>query len=90
MEVWRLCRSRSALSVDALWNSPQPALAVTQGRIEEARETLTTIGTPEPEQEMEAIVASIHLDTSSRKEPLFKRKYRVDRFMTGLRPVALS
>lgn len=67
-----------------------PPWLVTQGRIEEARETLTTIGTPEPEQEMEAIVASIHLDTSSRKEPLFKRKYRVDRFMTGLRPVALS
>lgn len=54
-----------------------PRWLVTQGRVEEARETLKTIGTPEPEEELEAIIASIHLDTSSRKEPLFKRKYRV-------------
>jgi sugar porter (SP) family MFS transporter len=53
-----------------------PRWLVTQGRVEEARTTLQTIGTPEPNAELEAIVASIHLDTSSHKEPLFKRQYR--------------
>jgi SP family arabinose:H+ symporter-like MFS transporter len=54
-----------------------PRWLVTKGRVDEARETLTTLGTPEPEVELEAIVASIHVETSSRKEPLFIRKYRV-------------
>ncbi len=54
-----------------------PRWLVTQGRVEEARKTLLTIGTPEPDAELEAIVASIHLDTSSHKEPLFKRQYRI-------------
>ncbi len=54
-----------------------PRWLVTQGRAEEARKTLVTIGTPEPEVELEAIIASIHLDASSSKETLFKRQYRV-------------
>jgi len=54
-----------------------PRWLAMQGRVEEARKTLAMIGTPEPETELQAIVASIHLDTSSSKEPLFKRKYRV-------------
>src|SRR5665213_2210694 len=54
-----------------------PRWLVTKGRVEEARETLTIIGTPEPEVELQAIVASIHVETGSRTEPLFVRKYRV-------------
>ena len=54
-----------------------PRWLVTQGRVEEARETLEMIGTPEPEAELEEIVASIHLDSTSSKEPLFKRQYLV-------------
>ncbi len=54
-----------------------PRWLVTRGRVEEARETLNLIGTPEPEAELQAIVASIHVETGSRTEPLFIRKYRV-------------
>ncbi len=54
-----------------------PRWLVTKGRVEEARETLNIIGTPDTEAELQAIVASIHVETSTRKEPLFVRKYRV-------------
>ena len=68
----------AALFLVMLFGIPHsPRWLVTQGRVEEARKTLVTIGTPEPDAELEAIVASIHLDTSSHKEPLFKQQYRV-------------
>ena len=51
-----------------------PRWLVTKGRVEEARETLIVIGTPEPEAELQAIVASIHVETSSHNEPLFVRE----------------
>ena len=54
-----------------------PRWLVTQRRLDEARETLVTMGTPDPQAELEIIVASIHLESRSRDEPLFKRKYLV-------------
>jgi len=52
-----------------------PRWLAAQGRVDEARATLATIGVPDPEAELDEIVAAIHLDTASSEEPLFKRQY---------------
>lgn len=54
---------------------------VTQSRIDEAREVLRMMGSPNTEEELQEIVASIHLDRSSRNEPLFQYKYRLPIFL---------
>jgi sugar porter (SP) family MFS transporter len=54
---------------------------VTQSRIDEAREVLQLMGTPNAEEELQEIIASIHLERSSRSEPLFRRKYRLPIFL---------
>ncbi len=52
-----------------------PRWLATKGRIQDARETLAKLGTQEPRAELEAIVASIHIDSTNHSEPLFKRQY---------------
>lgn len=52
-----------------------PRWLAAKGRVDEARETLRTIGVPNPESELDEIVTAIHLDTASSEEPLFKRQY---------------
>jgi len=54
---------------------------VTQSRIDEAREVLRMMGSPNTEEELKEIVASIHLERSSRNEPLFQKKYRLPIFL---------
>jgi len=50
-----------------------PRWLSTQNRIQDARDVLELIGSPNSEQELQEIVASIHLDRAS--EPLLQRKY---------------
>ncbi|HTV04058.1 MAG TPA: sugar porter family MFS transporter [Acidobacteriaceae bacterium] len=54
---------------------------VTQSRIDEARQVLQMMGSPNTEEELQEIIASIHLERSSRKEPLFQKKYRLPIFL---------
>ena len=54
---------------------------VTQNRIEEARQVLLLMGTPDTEAELKEIVASIHLERAQKTEALFQRKYRLPIFL---------
>jgi sugar porter (SP) family MFS transporter len=54
---------------------------VTQNRIDEARQVLEMMGTPNSEAELKEIVDSIHLERASKSEPLFQRKYRLPIFL---------
>ena len=54
---------------------------VTQNRIDEAREVLQLIGTPDSEAEVQEIIASIHLDRSQKRESVFSRKYAFPIFL---------
>jgi len=56
---------------------------VTQDRIDEARQVLEMMGTPNSEEELKEIVASIHLERVSRSEPLFSWKYRKPIFLAA-------
>lgn len=66
-----------------LWSIPHsPRWLATMGRIEEARQTLTLLGTTSPEAELESIVDSLRQEHATRSEPLFKRQY--------LKPILLA
>jgi MFS transporter, SP family, arabinose:H+ symporter len=54
---------------------------VTQSRIDEAREVLKMMGSPDYEAELKEIIESIHLERSSKDEPLFRWKYRLPIFL---------
>lgn len=54
---------------------------VTKNRLEEAREVLRMIGTPDTEAELAEIVRSIHLDRSQPQESIFSRKYAFPIFL---------
>ncbi len=54
---------------------------VTQRRIDEAREVLRLMGSPDTEAELKEIIDSIHLEKSVKNEPLFQRKYLLPIFL---------
>ena len=54
---------------------------VTQSRIDEAREVLRMMGSPNTEEELKEIVDSIHLERATRSEPLFRKKYWLPIFL---------
>ncbi|HEY0757825.1 MAG TPA: sugar porter family MFS transporter [Acidisarcina sp.] len=54
---------------------------VTQNRVDEAREVLQLMGTPDSEAELKEIVDSIHVERTYRSEPLFAHKYRLPIFL---------
>jgi sugar porter (SP) family MFS transporter len=54
---------------------------VTQNRIDEARQVLASMGTPNTEAELKEIVDSIHVERAQTSEPLFRRKYRLPIFL---------
>jgi MFS transporter, SP family, arabinose:H+ symporter len=54
---------------------------VTQRRIDEAREVLKLMGSPDYEAELKEIIDSIHLERASKDEPLFQWKYRLPIFL---------
>jgi sugar porter (SP) family MFS transporter len=58
-----------------------PRWLATQNRIEEAREALRLTGIPNTEEELQDIIASIHLDRQTRDQPLFVKKYWLPIFL---------
>jgi SP family arabinose:H+ symporter-like MFS transporter len=54
---------------------------ITQNRTDEAREVLELIGSPNSEAELREIIDSIHLERSTRHEPLFSGKYLLPIFL---------
>jgi sugar porter (SP) family MFS transporter len=53
-----------------------PRWLVMKKNLDEALEVLTLTGIAQPKQELDEIVASVHLERASSSEPLFSRKYR--------------
>lgn len=54
---------------------------VTTGRVDEAREVLRLMGSPDSEAELREIVESVHLERSAKSEPVFQAKYRLPLFL---------
>jgi sugar porter (SP) family MFS transporter len=66
----------AALFLAMLFVIPRsPRWLVTQSNLKEALEVLRLTGVPEPKEELDEIVASVHLERSG-SDPLFSRKYK--------------
>jgi sugar porter (SP) family MFS transporter len=53
-----------------------PRWLVTQSNLKEALEVLRLTGVTKPQEELDEIVASVHLERSAASDPLFSRQYR--------------
>ncbi len=58
-----------------------PRWLVTLSKLEDALAVLHVTGVPQPEKELDEIVASVHLERSASAYPLFSRKYRLPIFV---------
>ena len=66
----------------ALFGIPQsPRWLARVGRAAEAREVLRKIGEPNVDQELTDILATVHVESGGRSEPLFQRRYRLPIFL---------
>ncbi len=54
---------------------------VTQGRIDEARQVLQMMGSPESEAELKEIIESVHLERHMTHEPVFSMRYKLPIFL---------
>ncbi len=53
-----------------------PRWLVTQANLDEALRVLRLTGIPQPKEELDEIVASVHLERAASTDPLFSRQYR--------------
>ncbi len=68
----------AVLFLIALFGIPRsPRWLAMQRKLDEALNVLRLTGIPNPQEELNEIVASIHLERSAAAEPLFSRKYRL-------------
>jgi sugar porter (SP) family MFS transporter len=66
----------------ALFSIPQsPRWLARVGRAGEAREVLRKIGEPNVDQELSNILATVHVESKGRGEPLFQRRYSLPIFL---------
>lgn len=72
----------AALFLAMLYGIPRSSRwLVTTGRVDEAREVLRLMGSPDSEAELKEIVESVHLERSARSEPVFQAKYKRPLFL---------
>jgi MFS transporter, SP family, arabinose:H+ symporter len=60
---------------------PSPRWLVTQKQVDEARQVLQQMGAEAPQNELQEIVNSVHVESLQKDEPLFDWKYRVPIFL---------
>jgi len=72
----------AVLFLIALFRIPRsPRWLAMKSELDEALEVLRLTGIPHPKEELDEIVASIHLERSASADPLFSRRYRLPVFL---------
>ena len=82
---WQLGVSAApaAIFLLALFGIPRsPRWLVMQGKLEESLAVLRLTGIPQPQEELNEIVASIHQELAASADPLFSRQYRFPIFLS--------